>query len=240
MLRRNLRRLRTWLRYRGTDRYCPVCRHSAKAFLPTGVHPRPDALCPWCRSTERDRLSALFLDQKTDLFDGVPRRVLHVAPEPCLQSRFQRTLGAGYVTADLHRRDVMEQMDITDIKHPDASFDVIYCSHVLEHVDNDRQAMREFHRILRPGGWAILNVPVTADQTFEDPSITDPDERTRLFGQDDHVRRYGPDYIDRLKDVGFEVTVINASDLVQQDEAVTLGIAAEAAGDVYHCRKHEG
>jgi SAM-dependent methyltransferase len=163
--------------------------------------------------------------------------MLHIAPERCLQPLFNRAVGLGYLTADLHRTDVMERMDITDINHPDDSFDAIYCSHVLEHVDNDRQALHEFYRILRIGGWAVLNVPITAEHTFEDPSVTDPDERTRLFGQDDHVRRYGPDYSDRLKQAGFEVAAINAAELVPEREAARMGIATDATGSVHYCRK---
>ena len=98
-------------------------------------------------------------------------------------------------------------MDISDIQYGDNTFDVIYCSHVLEHVPDDRKAMREFWRVLKIGGWAVLQVPIVSDVTFEDPSVTGPKERERLFGQRDHVRRYGPDYRDRLVDVGFSMTV---------------------------------
>ena len=97
----------------------------------------------------------------------------------------------------------MEQMDVMDISYPDETFDVIYCSHVLEHVTDDRQAMREFHRTLKPDGWAILNVPITTEVTFEDPAIESATERERVFGQIDHVRCYGPDYVNRLARAGF-------------------------------------
>jgi ubiquinone/menaquinone biosynthesis C-methylase UbiE len=89
-------------------------------------------------------------------------------------------------------------MDITDIQYPDNTFDVIYCSHVLEHVPDDRKAMREFARVLKPEGWAVFMVSLSEEHTIEDPSITSPAERERLFGQHDHVRRYGPDFKDRL------------------------------------------
>jgi ubiquinone/menaquinone biosynthesis C-methylase UbiE len=112
----------------------------------------------------------------------------------------------------------MYNFDITRIPFPENSFDVIYCSHVLEHVPDDRKAMREFLRILRIGGWALLQVPITGTRTFEDPSITDPYERRRLFGQEDHVRRYGPDYKNRLEEAGFKVTSYRASDLIENEE----------------------
>ena len=103
----------------------------------------------------------------------------------------------------------MVHMDITDIRFPDESFDVIYASHVLEHVDDDRRAIRELHRVLRTGGWAVLPVPIHGKETREDPSVTDPEERQRLFGQSDHVRKYGRDgeYERRLRGSGFDVTV---------------------------------
>jgi predicted SAM-dependent methyltransferase len=162
--------------------------------------------------------------------------MLHVGPEKCLELKFKKLLGDRYITADLDSPHVMERMDITDIKHNDQSFDVIYCSHVLEHVPNDKKAMTEFHRILKKNGWAILLVPITADKTFEDPSITDPEERLKQFGQRDHVRRYGPDYIDRLREAGFNVEVTEVNDLVDKKGATLLGLS-NASGEIYYCTK---
>ena len=224
-------------RYAGSGRYCAVCDHQSKRFLPYGVEVRSDALCPFCRSLERHRLVIRFLREKTNLFDGAPKRFLHVAPERSLERVFSRALGSGYLTADLFDDGVMEKMDITNIQHADASFDVVYCSHVLEHVPDDRKAIREFYRVLRPTGWAVLNVPVTAEQTFEDPTITDPKERERLFGQHDHVRRYGPDYKDRLEEAGFSVSVVYPSDFMTPDEVETQGVANDATGEVFFCTK---
>ena len=102
----------------------------------------------------------------------------------------KKQLGSGYLTSDIRHPRAMVKMDITDIQYPDNPFDVIYCSHVLEHVPDDRRALSEFYRILKPTGWAILLVPIIAEKTFEDPSITDPSERLKLFGQADHVRGY--------------------------------------------------
>jgi ubiquinone/menaquinone biosynthesis C-methylase UbiE len=172
----------------------------------------------------------------TDLFDGDTKHVLHVAPEPAFEPRMKKQLGAGYVTADLDDSTAMVRMDITDIHYPDESFDVIYSAHVLEHVPDDRKAMREFHRVLRQDGWAILLVPITADTTVEDRSVTDSAERLRLFGQEDHVRRYGPDYRERLEEAGFEVTVTHPSSFLKPDEIERMGIS-QAAGEIYHCTK---
>jgi predicted SAM-dependent methyltransferase len=179
---------------------------------------------------------SLFLTRKTDLFDGKPKKMLHVAPEPFFESKFRQLLGDKYLTADLVDPRAMVKMDITNIDYPDQSFDVIYCSHVLEHVQDDRKAMREFYRTLKRTGWAILLVPIIDTKTFEDFSITDPKERLKVFGHEDHVRRYGPDYVDRLKEAGFSVEIIQVNDLVQHDEAIRMGLTS-ASGEIHYCTK---
>jgi SAM-dependent methyltransferase len=194
-------------------------------------------MCPQCGALERHRFVWLYFAQRTNLFDARPKRLLHIAPEPCFRDRLARHIGAGYVTADMRREGVAETMDIMNIPHPDRSFDIVYCSHVLEHVPNDRAAMRECARVLEPtAGWAMLLVPITAPHTDEDPSITDPAERLRRFGQGDHVRRYGPDYVDRLRDAGFVVEVVRVADVAAPSAALRMGLSA-AAGELYHCRR---
>ena len=234
---RRARRFVAAIPYRGTGRWCPVCGRSSSRFREFGFVPRPDALCMHCGALERHRLAWLYLERRTDLFDGRPKRMLHVAPEYAFEPRLRKALGQGYLTADLEEWRAMVAMDIENIQMPDGSFDVVFCSHVLEHVADDRRAMREFCRVLKPGGWAILLVPITAEATVEDPSVTDPAERLRLFGQDDHVRRYGPDYVDRLREAGFNVATTRASDLVPADEAARMGLTP-AAGEIYFCTKH--
>lgn len=145
-------------------------------------------------------------------------------------------LGENYVTADLNRK-AMLKLDITNIQFPDQSVDVIYCSHVLEHVQNDRKAMREFCRVLKTDGWAILLVPVWAEKTFEDPSVDKPQDRLRLFGQIDHVRKYGRDYVDRLRESGFSVSVTKVHDMLPESEAVRMGLTS-AAGEIYYCTRN--
>ena len=145
-------------------------------------------------------------------------------------------LGDGYLTADLFDPRVMVKMDITNIQYPDETFDVIYCSHVLEHVPDDKKAMCEFYRVLKSDGWAILLVPVTAKETFEDPAITDPAERLRLFGQKDHVRVYGPDYADRLAEAGFKVDISTPSDFLTAEQILRMGLS-RATGEIYFCTK---
>lgn len=221
--------------YRGQGRWCPVCGQSSRKFRRGGVVPRAGARCPRCGALERHRLVWLYFSRKTDLFDGRTKRMLHVAPEQCLEGRLRARLGTGYLTADLLDPHVMERMDITRIEYPDESFDVIYCSHVLEHVADDRRAMREFRRVLKRSGWAVLLVPITAARTFEDPTAVSASDRVRVFGQADHVRRYGPDYADRLREAGFEVQVTRVPDMFPADEAARMGLAP--AGEIYHCTR---
>jgi SAM-dependent methyltransferase len=227
-----------YLPYSGNRRFCPICGKGSKRFRPFGLDVRDEAQCFHCGSLERHRFLWLYLTSKTDLFDGKRKRMLHVAPEPCFEPRFRDRIGAGYLTADLFAQHVMIKMDITRIEYPDEWFDVIYCSHVLEHVEDDRKAMREFHRVLKQNGWAILLVPITLEKTFEDPKITDPLKRLESFGQQDHVRRYGRDYVDRLREAGFNVDVTKVSDLVPaQTDAIRLGLVSCSGNEIFLCRK---
>jgi SAM-dependent methyltransferase len=219
----------------GRSRFCPVCRSHVRSFLPAGVVPRVDAVCPVCGSYERHRLLWVFFENHTDLFSGRTRRLLHVAPEPILASRLGRLVGVDYLSADLHNPEAMVEMDITNIAYPDETFDVILCSHVLEHVPDDRRAMRELRRVLHGGGWAVLQVPTRGHTTVEDPSITDPAERQRLFGQHDHVRYYGADYKDRHVEAGFQVRCFSASEVVGSNNIVRMGIMADEI--VYCCSR---
>lgn len=218
-------------------RFCPICGKSSLWFWAFGIPPREDARCPSCGSLERHRLFWLFVSRKTDLFDGKAKKMLHVAPEPCLTSRLQPILGLSYLTADLFDSTAMVKMDVTNISYPDRSFDVIYCSHVLEHVQDDRRAMLEFHRVLKDDGWAILTVPIKREATFEDPSIVEPEDRLRAFGQEDHVRVYGRDYVERLHSAGFHVVVTEANDLVNQDDLVRMGLSRSLGDKIYYCTK---
>src|SRR5262249_7408651 len=159
-------------------------------FMP-GRDPN-NPICPRCGAQARHRALWLYLDQRTDLFEGKGLKVLHFAPERALRRRLAAAPGIHYVSADLDAPEAMEHFDITDIPHPDGSFDVILCIHVLEHVEDDRKAMRELRRILARDGFAIVLVPLdlSRGETYEDPTITDPTERERAFWQADHLRLY--------------------------------------------------
>ena len=230
-LARRARNLVYRIAYRGTGRWCPLCDTQSRRFRPFGVEYRRDeAMCVHCGSLERHRLVWLFLTRRTDLFSLPAKRMLHIAPEAC-ESRIKDQVGDGYVSADLSDPDVDVRLDLTNIPYPDASFDVVYCSHVLEHVPDDRRAMREFRRVLAPKGFAIVVVPITALETFEDPTITDPRDRLLAFGQADHVRRYGPDFRKRLKEAGFAVQVIRPRDVASRAEIATMGL--DGAGEIF-------
>jgi SAM-dependent methyltransferase len=219
---------------RGNKRWCPVCKGSFRRFLK--VHDRLDAMCPFCGALERHRLSWLYISSCTNLFDGYCKRMLHIAPESCFVRYFETALGNTYIKADRYSSCVSLNLDVERIPFAAESFDVVYCSHVLEHVPDDRAAIREFYRILRPGGWAILLVPITAANTFEENGIPDPRERLRLFGQEDHVRCYGIDYVDRLREAGFSVDVVHPHHFVESSEMIRMGLTS-ASGEIFFCRR---
>jgi SAM-dependent methyltransferase len=235
---RSVKRFICSLQHLGGQRYCPVCQRSSRKFFEAGIIPREDAQCIHCGAVERHRLVWLYFQRKTNLFSGLSLKMLHIAPEEIFEKLLRGRLGNNYLTADLHNPAAMVRMDIMDIQYPDESFDVIYCCHVLEHVPDDKKAMREFFRVLRHDGWAILLVPVTAKETFEDSSITEPAERLKYFGDPTHVRLYGPDYIERLKGAGFSVELSRPSDFLAREEIERMGITS-AAGDIYYCTKQK-
>lgn len=208
--------------FAGRQYYCPLCETSLKKFL--ALHRPYHRWCPVCRSLQRPRLGWLFLNSPAIEIQQQPRRMLHIAPEPALAARLARLPNLDYLSADLYDPKAMTRMDITDIQFPDQSFDIIYCSHVLEHVADDRKALSEFWRVLKPGGNAILMVPILGEFTFEDPAITDPVARERAYGQHDHVRSYGRDFAQRVAEAGFEVTLHRASSLAGQGEVERMGL----------------
>ena len=234
---------RQWLRIRnlGFNRYCPLCRSHLRCFLaaPWGNH-RADALCPVCECLERDRCGWLFLQRHTDLFNGVRKRFLHIASEWELGRRIKWTRSIDYLSADL-RPIAMAVMDLTDIHFPDNTFDVIYCSHVLSEIPDDRKALTELQRVLKPTGWAILQVAIRGDITTEiSPTIT-PEERERVYGDAYYVRMFGRDYPCRLKEAGFAVSTVAIRDIFSAREIQRCRLVREEASyideEIYVCRK---
>lgn len=209
---------------------CPCCGRSFRRFEP--FHGRPNALCPGCGSLERHRVLYLLLRDELRLFDRSVR-LLHLAPERALQAHLAAA-DLEYVSADLDSPLAEVSADVTDLPFEDASFDVVLCSHVLEHVPDDRRALAELYRVLALGGLAVIAVPITAERTFEDATIVEPSDRLRAFGQEDHVRRCGPDYRDRVTAAGFVVDEIDyARDLGDAKQ----GLYALLHEPIYLCAK---
>ena len=194
-----------YLFFKGNNFTDPIDGKSYRKFLPYGYgKQRENALSPGTLSLERHRQMWLYLQNETDFFTK-NYKVLHIAPEQEFLRKFKKMKNLDYTSADLFSPIVDVKADILDLPFEDESFDVIFCNHVLEHIEDDRKAMSELYRVMKKGGWGILQVPMknSLEKTYEDFTITDPKERQKHFGQYDHVRWYGMDYFDRLKAVGF-------------------------------------
>ena len=188
-------------------------------FISVGHPPRWDARCPQCGSRERHRLTHLWITEGGgNKLAGM--RVLHFAPERAVARQMRDN--PLYETADLHQKGVTHRIDITGVPLPDASYDVVIAHHVLEHIDDDHQAMRELFRLLKPGGTAVLSVPINATRahTYENKAITTPEQRFAHFSGEDHKRYYGLDFADRLAGIGFRVTIFRMS----PEEEVRYGL----------------
>ncbi|WP_234734292.1 class I SAM-dependent methyltransferase [Tellurirhabdus bombi] len=223
--------------YRGDNVVCPVCNNHFREFLPYGRMPaRPNALCPDCLSLERHRLMYLYLQRNTNFFrDNL--KVLHVAPEHCFIDRFEKQKNLDYITADIESPLAKVKMDIHQIPFPDNTFDVAFCNHVMEHVDDDIKASSELYRVLKPGGWAIIQSPIDYSRTttYEDPSITDPREREKHFWQSDHLRLFGQDYPERLAKGGF--TVKEDRFVMEMPKEEVAKFALPGGEIIYFCKK---
>lgn len=209
--------------YQGNRFFCPVCNRGYRVFLPCGVIPRPNAVCPVCSSLERHRLLWLALNKHGYLHGEV---LLHVAPEPSLEKLLKERYNR-YVSVDLDGSRAMMAMDITVLNFGDETFDAIVCNHVLEHIPEDRKAISELYRVLKHCGWASIQVPMKGDVTQEDLSIQDPGERTLRYGQADHVRMYGQDFKQILEEAGFEVIIIKNDEIGEPDFLERLSLNNE-------------
>ncbi len=197
------------LMYRGNQVECPVCGKSYRKFLSYGsaVAHREGVLCPGDLTLERHRLMWLYLRDFSDFFTATKLKVLHMAPEQCFLDKFKAQVNLDYLTADIESPIADMHFDLHQIPLEDNQFDVVFCNHVMEHVDDPLQCMKELYRVMKPGGWAILQVPqdFSRETTYEDPNITSPEDREKHFWQKDHVRLFGKDYPDYLRKAGYEV-----------------------------------
>ncbi|QYR19856.1 glycosyltransferase [Paenibacillus sp. sptzw28] len=217
---------------------CPFCNQSFEKFIPwpdqldfLGVTyemwNKETAICPICFSLDRERLFRVYIEKETQLLNR-PHKLLHVAPEPNLRGWLRQFPHIGCTFGQLETTDdEIEQMDITSISYSDDSFDAIICSHVLEHIPDDMLAMQELYRVLKPGGWGILQVPIALnlEQTLEDETVTTPEARRAVFGQSDHVRLYAKDYADRLKAAGFTVALYNMASVYGAEQTEKYGLS---------------
>ena len=223
------------LLYLGKGKQCPLCGCQRRKFLPYGyVTSRENALCPNCLSLERHRLLWLWLVRESDIGRGAMAlpKMLHIAPEVALMRKFRKMYASTpdrYVTADLESPLADMHFDVQQIPLEAESFDAIICNHIMEHVEDDGKALRELYRIMRRGGWGVILSPVELERekTFEDDTITDPAERTRIFGQYDHRRSYGRDYAARLREVGFEVYDIDYKNELSKAEQELYALPAD-------------
>lgn len=238
------------MKYVGDEFECPFCGGGFSKLFPAGfelpvlkerkvvgAYYRLNATCPRCFSLDRERLLYLFLKTKRHYIFEENIKLLHVAPEKQLRRVFMSHSNIDYLTADMCSPLADIKMDITNIEQDDNTFDFVICNHVLEHIQDDAKAISELFRVLKPGGTAILQAPISysIQKTIEDPSITDTKEREKLFGQSDHVRIYGKDYKERLERIGFSV---NVDDFIAElDQYVVHKYALLRDEKIYVCSK---
>jgi SAM-dependent methyltransferase len=223
---------------------CPICGNEFWVFLSGGTFgTRKNASCPYCGSLERHRALYLFFRKQTDLFDrnesSLPVSILHFAPEPCLYEKIRNIANLDYFPVDFDSsvQGIRDVIDIQNVKYGDGIFDIIICNHVLEHIPDDHAAMRELNRILKQEGTAYINTPVdySRDVTLENPEYNTPELRTRYYGQFDHVRYYGNDYVSKLEDAGFSVRVIEPNKDFNENEISRYGLLKDEK--IYECKK---
>lgn len=224
--------------YKGDKVKCPVCEKQFSKFLSYGsdVALRNNVLCPSCLSLERHRLIWLYLKEDTNIFTK-KQRLLHIAPEQCFHSRLQNLKNLEYITGDLESPLAEYHFDLHQIPFENNSFDVFMCNHVLEHVKDYHRCAAELNRVLKPGGWGIMQVPIdySRAETYEDPSIVTPEEREKHYWQKDHLRLFGRDYPDILRKAGFIVEENRLA--AQMDPDIIENYRLQKQEILYVCRK---
>lgn len=230
---------------KGDSVYCPICKLKFKCFVSGGMDNRLDARCYNCNSLERHRLLYLYMDKKLNLFNVDTKiKLLHFAPEKFFYDIFSNLKNFDYVPCDLfpeiynYKGNLkVEKVDMTNIPYKDETFDFILHNQVLEHIPNDQLAMKELYRVMKQGGSGIFQVPIdySREKTFEDFSITSPEERKKAFGQHDHVRWYGRDYKNRLESVGFRVDEDDFVKQFSEEEIQKYGLTPTEL--IYYCEK---
>ena len=212
--------------YSGNNFTDPIDGRGYSKFLSYGYGKlRKNALSPGTLSLERHRLLWLYLNNSTNLLKS-KIRVLHIAPEQIFYRKFKKNIYWDYTTFDLKSPIADIKGNITNMIFNDATFDLIICNHVLEHIVDDRAAMREIYRVLKKDGIGILQVPIdkSLEETYEDNTIVSKKQRDKHFGQYDHVRVYGLDYKDRLENTGFIVNLLNYTNQIEDNLISKYGL----------------
>lgn len=225
------------------EHICPICGYKSE-FLPLNAqYPNEIVRCPKCKSLHRHRLIFLLFAKKFKHLLDNPIKLLHFAPEPCLYNFFREKENIDYYPVDINPEGYKSRnifirckVNMENIPYEDNNFDVIYNSHVLEHVPKDIQAMAELRRVLKPNGVCFIMVPMSGNQeTLEKEEYNTPELRLKYYNQEDHLRFYGKDFRNRLASVGFNVQELRAEDIVNSEEMELYGISQW--DKVFICKK---
>jgi SAM-dependent methyltransferase len=220
---------------------CPICDSEIFAYLPFGAILRKNAQCPNCRTMERHRALWLYFEKHTSLFSDDKLsdvvKLLHFAPEKVFFDKFRSLNNIDYYPVDINPSNklIRDTVDIQSIKYQDAMFDVIICNDVLEHVPRDHDAMRELCRVLKKDGVAYIHCPVfNIETTIENPSYNTPELRLRHYGQEDHLRRYGNDFAQKLTNARFVVESVDMTKDLTEAELQLYGLTGNEV--IFKCK----
>ena len=204
----------------------PINGKQYSHFLSYGYNNiRTNALCPGTLSLERHRLLWLYLNSNSNI-ESQFLNVLHVAPEQVFFRKFKNFKNWTYTTTDLNSPLADIKADLCNLPFKDETYDLILCNHVLEHIIDDIKAMKEIYRVLKKGGKAILQVPLDMEKekSYEDHTIINPKDRSKHFGQYDHVRIYGMDFFKKLSNIGFRYEKIDFTSKLSDQDIIKYGL----------------
>jgi len=227
------------LAYTGNNFYCNCCNKTFSRFLPYGNIPRENALCPWCHSLERTRLLFCYLERETPVFKK-EMKILHFAPEWVIRKRLKRSAcKKGYISADINPALADRVADITDIPFPGNSFDMVICSHVLGHVEDEPRAINEMYRVLKPGGEALIMTVLDLNNraTYENHDLLTAAERLANYGEPDLLRLHGTDFSERLQRNGVTVEVIDYTEKLTPAENRRMSTGNRERELIFRCVK---
>ncbi len=223
--------------------YCSCCNQHSLMFLP--LQYTKNGICPKCQSFHRHRLLTTYLGRNTELFVTEKElRILHIAPEKYISDKIEKNKNLIYTKGDKFAAGYEKSykntmnLDISNLTFDNETFHLVICNHVLEHIVDDQKAMRELYRVLKKDGWAVLMVPFSDwENTYEDFTITTDEGREKAFGQKDHVRMYGKDFVNRLQSSGFTVNQIDYVSQFSQREIEEYGFLEGTGDTIFICYK---